>query len=92
MGHPGKAWDILEKHGKYWKSMGNTGKAWEIPKRHGKSQDSLSNPWKAWEIPGKHVKYREILGKLRKSQEKCEILENAFKNQEMLLKPVFEYF
>ena len=59
----GKAWEILEKHGKYWKSMGNTGKAWEIPRRHGKSPKSIGNPGITWEIPVKHVKSREILGK-----------------------------
>ena len=65
----GKAWDILEKHGKYWKSMGNTGKAWEIPRMHGKSWDSMSNPQKAWKISEKHWKSRDNMGNPGKALE-----------------------
>ena len=79
MGHPGKAWEILEKHGKYRKSMGNTQKAWEISEKHWKSRDNMGNP-------GKHGKSLEIWESTENLRKRCEILENAVKNQEMLLK------
>ena len=66
--------------------MGHPGKAWEIPRRHGKSPKSIGNPGITWEIPVKHGKSKEIWESTENLRKRCEILENAVK-QEMLLKP-----
>ena len=60
MGNPGKAWEILGKHGKFRQGIGNPGKAWKILGKHGRYQEfreSTGNP-----SPGSAVKTRKIPG------------------------------
>ena len=60
MGNPGKAWEILGKHGKSWQGIGNPRKAWKIPGKHGRYQEfresagnpSLGSAGKIREMPG----------------------------------------
>ena len=60
MGNPGKAWEILGKHGKSRQGIGNPEKAWKILGKHGRYQEfreSTGNP-----RPGSSVKTQKIPG------------------------------